>query len=167
MRILKKNIFYNILNTKINLGFVLLAILFSVGLTIFFFISKDLYFNNINLENLEEISNKIYIDSMYANQESASNINKLDNSIFNIFIDLFQKSGSKYKYFPSYFISTQFDLSSISLKDHSNLFTNNINIIQTITHNQYFMLEYHNEHLNKLLNDLQNIVVDYIETTTI
>lgn len=77
--------------------------------------------------------------------------------IFAPFIDLFDKSNSSVKYFPSYFTSVQFNLPVNSY----NLPVDDSNIVKTISYKQYFILEYYFNKWTSLLNDLNDIVLEY------
>lgn len=82
------------------------------------------------------------------------NNNKL--SVFNFFIDLFQKNPSVYKYFPSYFQTFVHYKNDAIVNDTSSFI-----VREVVSYNQYLMLEYHNDKLNDLLKDLCKILLEY------
>ena len=73
------------------------------------------------------------------------------NSIFTLFIDLFNKTGTTYyNYFPSYFIPTSFNTPTV-----------HISSIDIIVDNQYKILYNNTENLHKLFLDLAHILHEY------
>jgi hypothetical protein len=84
-------------------------------------------------------------------------------SIFSSFIDLFNKSSSMFKYFPSYFQSSSSNL----FRNQSVLEINNVTLIEIISYNQYLILEHHNNSLNNLLNDLYIIIMEYKQNNSV
>jgi hypothetical protein len=97
-------------------------------------------------------------------------------SIFNSFIDLFNKNHSRHRYFPS-LIQTSANLNSNILSNKAITLLNTDEIIENpqnlaiakevISYNQYLILEHHNNHLNALLNDLCKILLEYTESNNI
>jgi hypothetical protein len=70
------------------------------------------------------------------------------SSIFNPFIELFYKNN----YYPSYFIKEDIKL---------NNFNTNLSLSNIILHKQYCRLDYTNNSVNELLNDLAEIIREY------
>jgi hypothetical protein len=97
-------------------------------------------------------------------------------SIFDAFIDLFNKNRPGYKYFPSYFQSfTNYDGNILTNKpiillsiDETTRDLPNLAIAkEVISYNQYLILEQHNNHLNALLNDLCKILLEYRQSNSL
>ena len=89
---------------------ILIALLIDI-ISIFYSTS---YLSSVDCINLEAINNISSNENPNSIPTNPSNIYYIDpikdkNSIFNIFIDLFNISNSNYKYFPSYFVPTRFD----------------------------------------------------------
>jgi hypothetical protein len=90
-------------------------------------------------------------------------------SIFDTFIDLFNKNRPGYKYFPSYFQSfTNYDGNILTSIDETTGDLPNLAIAkEVISYNQYLILEHHNNHLNALLNDLCKILLEYRQSNSL
>jgi hypothetical protein len=97
-------------------------------------------------------------------------------NIFNSFIDLFNKSHSSYRYFPSYFQifmnNNSFILSNKAITllsiDENKVDPQNLVIAkEVISYNQYLVLEHYNKSLNDLLNDLCKIVLEYRQSNSL
>jgi len=86
----------------------------------------------------------------------------LNNNKFNFFIDLFQKNPSVYKYFPSYFQTFVHNKNDIIVNEISSFI-----IKEVVSYNQYLILEYHNNKLNDLLDDLCKILLEYKESNSL
>lgn len=82
-----------------------------------------------------------HLDTLYFEYNKKS-------SIFDPFIDSF----NKYKYFPSYFVKTDITLNCTNI---------NVSLLDVICNKQYCMLDRTYEDLNKLHNDLANIIKEY------
>jgi hypothetical protein len=98
-------------------------------------------------------------------------------SIFDTFIDLFNKNHPGYRYFPSYFqpFTTNHTDSILSNKPITLLCINetegnlrNLAIAkEVISYNEYLLLEHHNNHLNAILNDLCKILLEYRQSNSL
>ena len=104
----------------------------------------------------------LYIYGLEVPEQLLSNINEsylyttdikeIKPNIFNPLIDLFNKSGSTHKYFPSYFVPTKFN--SLKLVSDSN-------IKESIIYYQFIINDYNFNTLAQLFKDLNEIFQDY------
>ena len=122
-------------------------------------------------ENICAISPEV--TSCFSIKRASSNN---DLSIFDSFIDLFNKNPSGYRYFPSYFQTLVNPNSNfLIIKPITLLSTNETTVNpeylsitkEVISYNQYLLLEQHNNHLNAILNDLCKILLEYRESNNI
>ena len=163
------NINNNLLFIRENIIIFSSLVVFTAISTILIFFGFNLLFDNFNLiieEDLIFISsnnNQINNEITYLFIESGLN-NSNKTSIFNPFIDLFNKSCSTYRYFPSHFQA----LMLIKYKGDI-LIDNSTSYIgkEVMTYNQYLIQEYHNNLLNDLLNDLCKILLEYKQNTSV
>jgi hypothetical protein len=151
----------------INIILFSFLVLFTIITTILFSFVFDLILGNFNLLiedsllttcNNNQINNKL----TYLSVEQGTNHHD-QMSVFNLFIDLFNKSYSKYKYFPSHFqvfIPRVFNNNNIVLSKNASD-CNLLNIKEVISYNQYLILKNNNNYLNDVLNDLYEIISDY------
>lgn len=164
------------INRKYIYGFIFMALISLIIFLIIFYLS-DCIINNSVL---------IYKETYFTlSNTSTNNINCLDNSldnvisvkkrnfsIFNTFIELFNRSNSIYKHFPNYFINDKTNLSVSSLisiateVQDQHLISNSIvdeAVSMTINKN-YANVRYDNYKYYCLLNDLSNIISEYIKS---
>jgi hypothetical protein len=146
----------------IFLSFLLLIVIINMILILF---CLNLLINNLRLSGedylfivLEKniMSNEVI---SYIQQDLSYNKNV---SVFNSFIDLFNKNSSRFKFFPSYFQS-----SPPNLFINQNNIINNTTLLKSIGYNQYFILEHLNYSLNNLLHDLCKILLEYKQSRII
>jgi hypothetical protein len=174
--LIDKNSIYSItfsINSSINKKYIyrfVITVLISlvIGL-IFFYLSHLLIsdagetyftFTNISADNNIKISDNVI------------NTKERNFSIFNPFIDLFSKSNSIYNYSPSYFVSSKSNFllnSFISVTGEAqdqSLITSTIKdeTVSTVINKNYFNIKYDNYKYYCLLNDLSNIVSEYIKS---
>lgn len=157
-----------LLLVKENLNIFSLLILFTALSTILISFSFDLLIGNFNLLIEEDIllmtsdKNKMNTEIIYLYMKQELLNNNYNNKvfIFNYFMDLFNKSHSTYRYFPSYFLN--FNPNYINI-DH------NLDYLREEATKNYeiFILKYKNNSLNSILNDLHVIVKDYINNNKI
>jgi hypothetical protein len=154
---------------KNNIVVISSLILFTAITNIFILFICDLFVNELNLQTIKDFLFMLY-GTNTLNVESTQDIsikeyysynNKV--SIFSTFIDLFNKSSSTFKYFPSHFQSSPPYL----FINQSDLIVSNITLIDTISYNQYLILEQYNSSLNNLLNDICNILLEYSQGSSI
>lgn len=164
---LKKSSNFLFIRENINIFSVL--ILFTLISTVLIFYGFDLLFGNFNMPIEEDFifitsnKNQINNEAAYFLVEQKISYNA-KVSIFNPFIDLFHKSCSTYRYFPSHFQVVML----IDYKD--DMLVNNTTPYITrefMTYNQYLIHEYHNNLLNDLLNDLCKILLEYKQNSRI
>jgi hypothetical protein len=159
-----------------SLTIFILSALFIVVSTVLLIISLDLIIEDPGLltrDDLPIISFDLFATCSNAEQNQIiSNYSSAQSCIFSPFIDLFHKSNSVYKYFPSYFVNGQPTLlvtpNSFSEITTSALKVNNLAIdegglMAINNYNQYFLLEYRNNKYYILIYDLYNIVSEYIQ----
>lgn len=140
-------------------------VLFTAISTVLIFFGFDLIFGNFNLFREEDFlliahnNNQIGEGFTCLSMKEELKYNKV--SIFNPFIDLFNKSHSTYRYFPSHF-------QVLALEGYDNISINNntsfydlLIIKEAISYNKYLILEQHNNYLSDVLNDLYKIILNY------
>ena len=154
---------------KENIAIFSFLVIFTAISTIFIVLSSDLLVNghdsfvfagkDFSLMPCDSncISNRV----IPLEQELNNPSNRI--SIFNCFIDLFQKDNSKHKYFPSYFhsLGPQYKHNMFVLiisRDH--LLVSRV-AEEVMTYNKHLILESYNDTLIDLCNDLCNIVLEY------
>lgn len=160
------------------LSFLILFIILNIILIPFCF---DTFINNFDQSNREYCLLKENIicpinfentNYLYIKQDSGNN----GSFIFNSFVDLFNKDHSKYRYFPSYFQTfTNHTHSILTNKsvilpciNETRMDLRNLVIAkEVVSYNQYLILEDQNNHLNVLLNDLCNILLEYKQRNSI
>jgi len=157
------------INTKYIYRFVITVLISLIIVLIFFYLShllisnageiaKETYFTNISTNNSIKISDNVI------------NTKERNFSIFNPFIDLFSKSNSIYNYSPSYFVSNNnnfLENSFISVtgeaQDQSlTVSTIKDETVSMVINKDYFNIKIDNYKYYCLLNDLSNILSEYI-----
>jgi hypothetical protein len=97
-------------------------------------------------------------------------------SLFDSFIDLFKKTPSVPRYFPSYFqpfanlnnnILTNKTISLLCINEIEVDVPNLVIVKEVISYNQYLILEHHNNHLNAILKDLCKILLEYRQSNSL
>ena len=159
-----------------SLTIFILSALFIIVSTVLLITSLDLIINDPGLltrDDLPIISFDLFATCSNTEQnQTIINYSGAQSCIFSPFIDLFHKSNSVYKYFPSYFVNSQPTLlvtaNNFSEITTSALKVNNLVIDEAGSmginyYNQYFMLEYRNNKYYILIYDLYNIVSEYIQ----
>jgi hypothetical protein len=154
----------------------LLLALFTIATTIILIISLDLIIDDPGLltrDDLPFVSFDLF--ATCSSMEQKDSIEKLTVTqgipaqpcIFNPFIDLFHKNNSAYRYFPSYFVNSQFDLLVLvpHVEQESNPVLNKTALMGIDNYGRYFTLEYRNDKYYNLVSDLYNIVSEYIRTS--
>jgi hypothetical protein len=147
---------------NIKYRYIYLSIVLLIYIIIFIFY---IYYYNIAYVNQEAI--EIIKDTGFITNSNISDNNFIINTkekpnIFTTFIGLFNKSNTAYKYFPSYFINSKFNF-PISEKD---FILSDSNLGNITNYKQYFILEYHNNSYYCLVNDLYDIVSEYIKNSS-
>lgn len=152
-----------------------LLILFTALSTVLISFSFDLLINGVYPIEKDLLST-FFNDSLVDNKAVTIIFNKhssdYDNKtfIFNPFIDLFHKTHSTYRYFPSYFQITKGykdykvinkTLESLHLNETMVDLQNSKIAREIIDYNQYLILEYENNRLNNLLLDICRIIIEY------
>jgi hypothetical protein len=153
-----KSFIYSLFNYKLLFSIFLLIVLLFIGITII--IPIDLLVNNIGLERLEEASNIINTNSKSTNIDSLKNTNKI--SIFNPFIDIFDKCSSTYKHVPSYFMPSHSSSSRINISTSSSCIIDS-QIIKAVIDEQIYRLQQINNNWAQLYDDLSKIITEYHE----
>jgi hypothetical protein len=164
LALIKENIpIFSCLILSILLNIILISFCFDTFINNFDQLTREYCFLKeniicpINFEN----TNFLYIKQDSGNKGS---------SIFNSFIDLFNKDYSKCRYFPSYFQTFTNHTDSILINKFVTLpcinetrmdLRNLVIAKEVVSYNQYLILEGQNNHLNALLNDLCNILLEY------
>lgn len=159
----------NLLFIRENIIIFSILVLFTAISTVLIFFGFDLLLGNFNPPIEEDLMfityNKNLINNEAAYYSVKQKISYSDKvSIFNPFVDLFHKSCSTYRYFPSHFQV----VTLIDCKD--DILVNNTTSCITkefMTYNQYLIHEYHNNLLNDLLNDLCKILLEYKQNSSV
>jgi len=171
----------NLYFTKNNLIIFSCLVLFTAINMVLIFFCFDILINNLNQydeensllkeENICLIAPEI-TSCLYMKRDLSNN----GLSIFDTFIDLFNKNSSRLRYFPSYFqtftnysgnilINKPITLLCISQTEGD---LRNFTIAkEVISYNQYLLLEHHNNHLNAILNDLYKILLEYRQSNSL
>lgn len=166
---------HSLLFTRENFIIFSFLTLFTALTTVLITLSFDLLFDNFNLIEKDifliafrdnQINDKVA--SLISVKQDLSHNDKI--SIFNPFIDLFDKTHSTHKHFPSYFqiavsnkdyIMVNNTIVSSSINKVM-VDTQNSNIIEKlINYNQYLILEQHSSCLNDLLLDICKLILEY------
>jgi hypothetical protein len=118
-----------------------------------------------NTENLGNITKEV-IDNYDSLNVNRNMVEQKKVYLFGYPIELFNKSNSKYTYFPSYFIDNSIKISSCSYFPER-LPVEKLNIVNNLSMYQNYMIEYYNSNYRSLLYDLHDIIVEYIDITPI
>ena len=157
----------NLIITKENVIILFSLVLFIAISTVIISLIIDTIINSFNLLGEINFLSNEYENHLINNKTTSclvikQEVIKYRVSIFNPFIDLFHKSHSSYKYFPSYF-------QTFALIDYRNNIMTSKNIPcsdfliikEIISYNKYLILESQNNDLNVLFNDLCRLLLEY------
>lgn len=178
--------FINLINmfftyTKKDIVIFSLLILFTALSTILISFSFDLLVNGFYPVEKDFLST-FYNDSLVNNKAVTIIFSKHGPYyedkifIFNPFIDLFHKTHSTYRYFPSYFQITRGykdykminkTLASSHLNETIIDLQNSNMTREIIDYNQYLTLENENSRLNNLLLDICRIIIEYEQNNSL
>jgi hypothetical protein len=150
----------------INIILFSFLVLFTIITTILFSFVFDLILGNFNLLIEDSLLttcdyNQINNQLTYFSAEQGTNHHD-QMSVFNPFVDLFNKSYSKYNYFPSHFqVFTMVEYKNDIVLSKNAPDCNLLNIKEIISYNQCLILKNNNNYLNDVLNDLYEIISNY------
>lgn len=179
--LIDKNSIYSIsfsINYSINMKYIyhfIITVFTSLIIIIIFYYLSHLFTYNggeVVKETCSIFTDVSTNDSINVLDDSIKNIRERNFSVFNPFIDLFSKSNSIYNYFPSYFYNNKSDflLNSFAsvtgeAQDQS-LITNVIRneTVSMVINKDYSDIKYDNYKYYCLLNDLSNIISEYIRS---
>jgi hypothetical protein len=162
------------INSSINKKYIyrfIITVLISLIIILIFF-----YLSHLLISNAGEIARETYFTfTNISTDKITDNVistKERNFSIFNPFIDLFSKSNSIYNYSPSYFVSNKSNFllnSFISVTGEAQnkfLMTSTIRdeTVSMVINKDYFNIKYDNYKYYCLLNDLSNIISEYIKS---
>jgi hypothetical protein len=153
----------NLVVIKENILIFSILVLFTTINTILISLCLNLLSENIYLLKEVDFLLNEYENPLLKNRTISCSVFNHKASIFNPFIDLFHKSHSTYKYFPSHFqvlVGYKNDL-LINKNVYQIPETTSYIAREVLCYNKYLILEHHNFTLNTLINDLYEIVSDY------
>ena len=145
-------------------------ILFTAINTVLISFYFDIFVNNLIQWDVEDPL--LIVNEVAPGFSIQGDLNTNRISIFNYFMNLFNKSHSKYRYFPSYFqvyvghtdyilINKVITHSYIGEDIVINIW-NSVITKEVMSYNQYLILEhYNNNNLNVLLSDICKILLEY------
>jgi len=158
--------FKNLFFVGENIIIFFFLVLFAAICTILIFFGYDLIFGSYSIIIEEDFSlityNNNQTSKFYTCLPKEQELNNNKVFIFNPFIDLFNRSHSTYRYYPSYFqilVLVEYKY-NISVSENTPCY-NLLIIKEVISYNKYLMLEHHNNYLSDVLNDLYKIILDY------
>ena len=132
-----------------------------IAIMVFLVIIVFIYFSifiPISQETIETVSDTPFItisDNSFFNKREKYNV-------FDPFINIFNQKNSTCKYFPSYFVNSCFNLANLSV-NQSDLSIEGDASFNVINYKDYFVVVYHNNSYYHLINDLYDIVSEYIQ----
>lgn len=143
--------------------FLSISLIINIYMYVIYMYIIDIIINNT--ENLVSIP-KETISSYDSLNMNKSVIKQMNFDLFSSLIELFNKSNSKYTYFPSYFIDNSIKISPCSYFTEKSS-VEKLNVVNDISIYQDYMLEYYHSNYRNLLYDLHDIIVEYIDITRI